>query len=98
MAFTGPAPETVNGRIAMLGFVAAAGAELSGSGVSSLACACRPPSHVASRRLLRTSARAAFHARRTRVLYVGCAAARAGPTALGPTARALVTVVAADAM
>jgi hypothetical protein len=53
MAFTGPAPETVNGRIAMLGFVAAAGAELSGSG----ACVARmrmSPSHVASRRLFAT--------------------------------------------
>ena len=29
MAFAGPAPETVNGRLAMLGFVAALGAELS---------------------------------------------------------------------
>lgn len=28
MAFSGPAPETVNGRLAMLGFVAALGAEL----------------------------------------------------------------------
>ena len=29
MAFSGPAPETVNGRLAMLGFAAALGAELS---------------------------------------------------------------------
>lgn len=29
MAFAGPAPETINGRLAMLGFVAAVGAELS---------------------------------------------------------------------
>jgi hypothetical protein len=29
MAFSGPAPETINGRLAMLGFFAAAGAELS---------------------------------------------------------------------
>lgn len=29
MAFAGPAPETINGRLAMLGFVAALGAELS---------------------------------------------------------------------
>eukprot|EP00873_Tetraselmis_striata_P007716 jgi/Tetstr1/427980/TSEL_018053.t1 len=28
MAFTGPAPEVINGRLAMLGFVAALGAEL----------------------------------------------------------------------
>jgi len=28
MAFDGPAPETINGRLAMLGFVAALGAEL----------------------------------------------------------------------
>lgn len=36
MAFNGPAPETINGRLAMLGFVAAVGAELaSGKGVLS---------------------------------------------------------------
>ncbi|GAX86608.1 hypothetical protein CEUSTIGMA_g14016.t1 [Chlamydomonas eustigma] len=29
MAFSGPAPETINGRLAMLGFIAAVGAELS---------------------------------------------------------------------
>jgi hypothetical protein len=29
MAFAGPAPELINGRLAMLGFVAALGAELS---------------------------------------------------------------------
>ena len=29
MAFSGPAPEVINGRLAMLAFVAAAGAELS---------------------------------------------------------------------
>lgn len=28
MAFSGPAPEVINGRLAMLAFVAAAGAEL----------------------------------------------------------------------
>lgn len=28
MAFTGPGPETINGRLSMLGFVAALGAEL----------------------------------------------------------------------
>ncbi|GAB4822494.1 hypothetical protein N2152v2_009540 [Parachlorella kessleri] len=31
MAFSGPAPEVVNGRLAMLGFLAALGAELSSS-------------------------------------------------------------------
>jgi hypothetical protein len=29
MAFSGPAPEVINGRLAMLGFLAAVGAELS---------------------------------------------------------------------
>eukprot|EP00873_Tetraselmis_striata_P035450 jgi/Tetstr1/455714/TSEL_042521.t1 len=29
MAFSGPAPEVINGRLAMLGFAAALGAELS---------------------------------------------------------------------
>ena len=32
MAFTGVVPEAANGRIAMLGFVAAMGAELNGAG------------------------------------------------------------------
>lgn len=42
MAFDGPAPEIVNGRLAMLGFVAALGAELS-SGESVMMQVC--PSH-----------------------------------------------------
>jgi hypothetical protein len=37
MAFSGPGPEVINGRLSMIGFVAAVGAELS-SGECSLAC------------------------------------------------------------
>ena len=46
MAFTGVVPEAANGRIAMLGFVAAMAAELNGAGTSS---ATAPPPLAAQR-------------------------------------------------
>lgn len=46
MAFSGPAPELINGRLAMLAFVAALGAELS-SGESVLRQAAEEPTGVA---------------------------------------------------
>ena len=43
MAFTGVVPEAANGRIAMLGFVAAMGAELNGAGACGQSSATAPP-------------------------------------------------------